>query len=93
MNIKALIKTITPNFEFLAALVVLTLVLLAFGAVCTALAFGFYYGLAYLFGEQIASAIIAGIWVLGAFCMIVVMPLIERYERIKWEMDHTNDYS
>lgn len=87
MNIKALIKTITPNPEFLVAMVVLILIVIAFGAVCTALAIGLYYGLAYLFGELIASAIIASVWVLGAFYTIVVMPLIDRYKQIKWEME------
>ena len=87
MNIRALIKTITPNPEFLVAIVVLILIVIALGAGFTALAVGVYYGLAYLFGELIADVAMEGAWVLFAFYIIVVIPLIERYKLIKWEME------
>lgn len=88
MNIKALIKTLTPSKEGTIAV----LALLAFILVLLTVAFGITIGLSkllvYLFGEKITSMIFGAIFIALWAWWLIFEPLVSRYKRIKWEMEH-----
>jgi membrane protein YdbS with pleckstrin-like domain len=88
MNIKALIKTLTPSKEGTIAVLALIAGLLVLLTVAFGITIGLSKLLVYLFGEKITSMIfgatVIAIWV----WWLIIEPLVSRYKRIKWEMEH-----
>ena len=88
MNIKALIKTLTPSKEGTIAVLALIAGLLVLITVAFGITIGLSKLLVYLFGEKITSMIfgatVIAIWV----WWLIIEPLVSRYKRIKREMEH-----
>ena len=84
MNWTALRKTLTPNLDGLG-------LLLLVGPVLVGLVLGISHLLIYLFGKVVAG------WILGlcglAFYgyILIIDPLIDRYERIKYDLERQNN--
>lgn len=87
MNIKALIKTVTPSAEFVAAMIGLSFFAIIAIAVCAGVVLGIFYTIAYFFDEKTAGLTLMFGWIIPWTYVIIVEPLIDRYKMIKWEME------
>jgi hypothetical protein len=91
MNWTALRKTLTPSLNGLGLFLLVGLITFLFVAVLVGLVFGISHLLTYLFGKVVAR------WILGlcglAFYgyILIIEPLIDRYERIKYDLERQNN--
>lgn len=87
MNIKAIIKTLTPSLELFSILGIIFIIVLIWGTI-SAVAIVINYVLVALFGEILAYKIIltliAGWWI----WYLIISPLYGRYKRISREIDN-----
>ena len=88
MNIKALIKTFTPSKEGVIQVICLLAVLIVLMTVASAVVVGIYMVVYAVFGEATSNGLFFALAVILLTWYLIIDPLVERYDRIKWEMEH-----
>lgn len=88
MNIKALIKTLTPSKEGVIQVICLLAVLIVLMTVASAVVVGIYMVVYAVFGEATSNGLFFALAVILLTWYLIIDPLVERYDRIKWEMEH-----
>lgn len=87
MNIKALIKTLTPTKTGLFLILGLS-VFISLVAVCAVMAtIGIWTVLDYMFGQKMAENISTGLIIAFWVWIVIGDPLVSRYKRIKRELE------
>lgn len=91
MNIKALIKTLTPSkqdvnqvIQVICLLAGLTVLM----AIACAIVVGIYMALYAIFGEANTNGLCFALTVILLTWYLIIEPLVERYNRIKRKMEH-----
>lgn len=87
MFLKALIKTLTPSKEAVFAVVFFILGIIIVSAILTRVVIGLSAALVYLFGEKITTAIFVIVVVSVWTWVLIIEPLVDRYKRIKWQLE------
>lgn len=91
MNWEALRRTLTPSLNGFGLFVLVGLIMFLFVGVVVGLVLGISYLLIYLFGKVVAG------WILGLcglvfYCYILIIePLVDRYEQIKYDLERQNN--
>lgn len=88
MNIKALIKTLTPSKEGVIQVICLLAGLTVLMTVASAVVVGIYMVVYAVFGEATSNGLFFALAVILLTWYLIIDPLVERYDRIKWEMEH-----
>ena len=88
MNVKALIKTLTPSKQGVIQVICLLAGLTVLMAIAFAVVVGIYMALYAIFGEVTSNGLFFALAVILLTWYLIIDPLVERYDRIKWEMEH-----
>lgn len=95
MNWTALRKTLTPSLQGSGLILLLLLGLTFLMTVTLAIIIGSHYVLTYLFGVVLTGRIEIGLSFLSVFLsggyIMIVDPLIDRYRRIKRNLERENN--
>ena len=91
MNWTALRKTLTPSLQGSGLILLLLLFLVLFMSATAAIVVGAGYLLTYLFGKDVGYVIWIGFILSPLGYIMIVYPLIDRYRRIKRNLERENN--